>query len=127
MLTKKMEAALNKQIVMEAYSTSAYLTMAIWAEIKGLRGTTSFFYAQSDEERMHMLKLVKYINASGGKAHVPAVKEPPAKYKSLKDLFEVALAQEQDVTKSISGGYLNKVPNTNYKPSVLMRTRTPTL
>ncbi|OGX39551.1 MAG: hypothetical protein A3G91_00440 [Omnitrophica WOR_2 bacterium RIFCSPLOWO2_12_FULL_50_9] len=101
MLNKKMETALNQQIIKEFYASSSYLSMASWAETKSLRGCASFFNAQSQEERGHMQKLVQYINQSGGHALVPAVQEPPAQYNSLADLFETSLKQETDVTQAV--------------------------
>ncbi|WP_273275821.1 ferritin, partial [Maribacter polysiphoniae] len=62
MLSEKLDKALNKQIQIEAESSQVYLSMASWAETKGLEGIASFMYAQSDEERQHMLKLVKFVN-----------------------------------------------------------------
>jgi ferritin len=74
MLSKTMQDALNKQVAMEAASSQAYLAMASWAEIQpGLDGVTNFFYQQSDEERVHMLKLIRYINERGGFAIVPSL------------------------------------------------------
>lgn len=102
MLTKKVEEALNHQIAYEAYASSSYLSMASWCEVQGLRGATAFFYAQSAEERVHMLKIIRYINIAGGHALIPAVKEPANAYKSLKDVVETSLHQEQDVTKQIN-------------------------
>ncbi len=102
MLSKKVEEALNQQIIYEAYASSSYLSMASWCEKEGYRGSTAFFYTQSEEEREHMLKLIHYINETGGHARVPASKEPPHVYKSLKDVFEIALQQEIDVSKSIN-------------------------
>jgi len=102
MLTKKVEKALNEQIGYEGYASSSYLSMASWCEKEGLRGCTAFFYEQAAEEREHMLKLVRYINGAGGHAHVPAIKEPPATYKSIKHIFELSLEQERDVTKQIN-------------------------
>lgn len=101
MISKKMEEALNKQIVKESYACSSYLSMASWCETKGLRGSASFFRVQSGEEREHALKLIKYLNESAGHGLVPAVKEPPARYTSLKEVFEISLKQEKDVTQSI--------------------------
>ena len=61
MLSKTMLEALNKQVQMEAESSQDYLAMASWAEIQpGLHGVTQFFYKQSDEERMHTLRLIHY-------------------------------------------------------------------
>ena len=100
MISKKIEAALNGQITNEAYASNVYLSIACWCETKGLRNATTFFYEQSAEERMHMLKLVKYVNAAGGQVKLSAVKEPPGKFKSLKEIFEISLAQEADYTKA---------------------------
>jgi len=62
MLKSIIEKALNKQIELEASSSQFYLAMASWAEAQGLSGTSSFLYKHSDEERLHMLKLIKFIN-----------------------------------------------------------------
>ena len=101
MLSKKMEAALNGQIAYEAHATTSYLSMASWCEKQGLPGCAEFFYAQSDEERMHMLKIVRFVNECGGHALIPKVDAPPNDYKSLEDAFKAALKQEQEVTKQI--------------------------
>ena len=61
MIGKDIESALNKQISAEANSSHLYLAMASWAETRGYEGVSNFFYSQSDEERQHMLKLVKYV------------------------------------------------------------------
>ena len=45
--------------------------MASWAETQGLNGTAQFLYMHSDEEREHMLKLVKFVNERGGHAEIP--------------------------------------------------------
>ena len=102
MLSKNVEKALNGQIALEAYASSSYLAMASWSEGNGLRGSAEFFYAQSAEEREHMLRLVKYVNEASGHAHIPAIKEPPCSYKSLNETFEIALQQEKNVTESIN-------------------------
>ena len=102
MLTKKIESALNDQIVMEAYASNSYLAMASWCEVKGFRGATKFYYAQSEEERIHMLKLVKYVNASGGHANITSVEGPERAYKTLRETFETALKQERGVSSSIN-------------------------
>ena len=43
MLSKKLEAALNKQIQIEAESSQVYLSMASWSEGKGLEGIAGFY------------------------------------------------------------------------------------
>lgn len=103
MLSKPIQEALNKQVAMEAESSQAYLAMASWAEIQpGLDGITDFFYQQSDEERVHMLKLIRYINERGGFAMVPALEQPIITYQSLKRVFEEFLKHEIAVSESIN-------------------------
>lgn len=103
MLTKSMQEALNRQVLMEAQSSQAYLAMASWAEIQpGLKGVTQFFFKHSDEERMHMLKLVHYINERGGFAVIPALEQPVLTFVSLKKAFEELLKHELAVSNSIN-------------------------
>lgn len=101
-MNKKIEKALNKQIIKEASSSQFYLAMASWAEREGLNGTSKFLYKHSDEERFHMLKLVKFINERGGKADIPALEKPPVNFDSLENIFKTLLEHEMDVTDSIN-------------------------
>jgi len=102
MITEKLEKIFNEQIDKEFYSSNLYLSMAIWAETNGYNGTAKWFYAQADEERMHMLKFIEYLNDRGGKAIVPAIKQPPHKFKDLKTVFYQVLEHEMFISKSIN-------------------------
>ena len=103
MLSKSMQEALNNQVLMEAESSQAYLAMASWAEIQpGLQGVTEFFYKQSDEERIHMLKLIRFVNERGGFATIPALEQPMITFQSLRRVFEEFLKHELKVSDSIN-------------------------
>ncbi|AWX44864.1 Bacterial non-heme ferritin [Flagellimonas maritima] len=102
MLSKKLEKALNNQIKIEAESSQVYLSMASWAEIKGLEGIAGFMYGHSDEERMHMLKLVKYVNERGGHAQISQLKAPKIDFVSFQKMFEELYEHEIFVSKSIN-------------------------
>jgi len=102
MLRKKVEDICNRQIEREGYSSFLYLAMASWAETNGLSGVAQWLYAQAEEEKLHMLKFIKYINERGGKAIVPALKKPPEDFKSAEDMFKEVLKHEQFVTASIN-------------------------
>jgi ferritin len=102
MLGKKVEDICNRQIEREGYSSNLYLAMASWAETNGYAGVAAWLYAQSDEERLHMLKFIKYVNERGGKAVMPAFKKPPVEYKSVELLFKEVLKHEEFVTASIN-------------------------
>jgi ferritin len=102
MLHKKVEDLCNRQVEREGYSSELYLAMASWAENNGLPGIASWLYVQSDEERIHFLKFIKYINERGGIAVIPELKKPPADFKSVEDLFKDVLKHEEFITGSIN-------------------------
>ncbi|TLX72369.1 ferritin [Labilibacter sediminis] len=102
MLKKPVEEILVRQIEREAYSSNLYLSMASWAETNGFGGVSEWMYAQAEEEKLHLLKFMKYVNERGGKAVIPAVAEPPADFNDVQDIFERTLEHEQFVTESIN-------------------------
>jgi len=102
MLNKKVEDICNRQIEREGYSSNLYLAMAVWAETSGLSGVAAWLYAQAEEERMHMLKLIKYINERGGKSVIPSIKKPDADYKDVGEIFSAVLKHEEFITASIN-------------------------
>jgi ferritin len=102
MLKASIEKALNKQIQVEAESSQIYLSMASWAEKQGFEGVAAFMYAHSDEERFHMLKLMKFVNERGGHAQVSALKAPPLSFGSFKEMFKTLFDHEVKVSQSIN-------------------------
>lgn len=102
MLTKNVEEILVKQIQKEAYSSFLYLAMASWAEAEGIQGTSEWLYQQAEEEKMHMLKFIHYVNERGGKAIVPAIQQPPTDFDSVRHLFDEVLKHEEYITASIN-------------------------
>ncbi|MDP1623221.1 MAG: ferritin [Bacteroidales bacterium] len=105
MITKNVEKAINEQIKREEHSSRIYLAMASWAERNGFPGAANWLYAQTEEERIHMLKLVHYLNDRGGSAIIPALEAPAAKFKSLPDVFQQVLEHEEYISASINELY----------------------
>jgi ferritin len=102
MLSERMQSVLNKQIRIEAESSQIYLAMASWSELKGMEGVSQFMYAQSDEERLHMLKFFKYINERGGHAMVSELSAPALEFGTIKNMFETLFKHEVFVSQSIN-------------------------
>ncbi len=102
MINKKVEEIMNVQVQKEDYSSQLYLAMASWAENQGFSGVAEWLYAQSEEERVHMLKLVRYINERDGKAVIPGMDQPPRDFENLSKMFDDVLKHEQFITKSIN-------------------------
>jgi ferritin len=101
-MNKKIENILNNQVEKEAYSSQLYLSMAVWAEINGLGGISEFLYEHSDEERMHMLKLIKFINERGGVANISMIEKPKFEFNSIDEIFTDLLNHEIMITNSIN-------------------------
>ena len=102
MMHDTISTALNEQIGLEGQSSHTYLTMAVWAETQGFDGVAAFLYAHSEEERQHMLKLMRFVNERGAVANVPSVHAGATEYTGLKEVFESILAHETKVTECIN-------------------------
>ncbi len=102
MLSKKVEEALNEQIKLEFLSSQLYLAMASWAETKGYNGSAEFLYEHTDEERMHGMKLFRYVNDRGGHAVVPVLEQPQIEYESISAMFKQILEHEIMISESIN-------------------------
>ena len=102
MSDKVIEKALNSQISKEANSSQLYLSMANWAEQNGLSGISEFLYTHADEERMHMMKLIRFINERGGEAKIPSIGAPKNQFESIEELFNDLLSHEIMVTNAIN-------------------------
>jgi len=72
------EAHINKQINMELYASYMYMSMAAYFDRDdvALPGTSSFFKKQSDEEREHAEKFMKYQNKRGGRVVLQPIAKP---------------------------------------------------
>jgi ferritin len=105
MVSEKIEKALNDQIAKEEFSSRIYLAMASWCEKEGYQGAAQFLYTHSDEERMHQLKIVHYLNDRNGYAQLQPMEAPEIKSKTLLELFEDVLEHEKYITRSINDIY----------------------
>lgn len=102
MLPKKIEEILNEQILKEDYSSQLYLAMASWTENQGFEGVSNWLYAQAEEERLHMLKIVRYVNDRDGSAIIQGIEKPPAEFGTVPEMFEKVLAHEKYISESIN-------------------------
>jgi ferritin len=105
MINKNVEKAINEQIKKEEFSSRLYLAMAIWCEVNGFPGAAAFLYKHTEEERMHQLKFIHYLNDRGGKAVLYNLEQPSGDYSSLLDLFKKVMVHEEFITQSINDLY----------------------
>ena len=97
--------AINRQICSEFSASFSYLSMAAWCEKENFTGAAQWLRAQSQEEHGHAMKLFDFVLARGGEVKLETIEVPKARFKSLVDVFEQALAQEQTVSKQIDALY----------------------
>jgi ferritin len=102
MIKKSIEDICNRQVQREGYSSILYLAMASWAETQGYSGIADWLYLQAEEEKMHMLKFIRFINERGGHAILPSFEQPPTKFKDITSLFDEVLKHEQYISESIN-------------------------
>lgn len=100
-ISPRIQEAINKQISYEAYASNFYLALAYWCDDQALEGCKKFFMRQSEEERMHMLKLYDYLSESGVHPETPSIMQPPLSYESIQEAFQKVFEQERSVTVAI--------------------------
>lgn len=103
LISNKLNAAVNSQIGSEFGASLQYVQIASYFESEDLLHLGKLFFAQSDEERMHAMKFVKYILDAGGAVEIPEISKGRHQFKSAEDAVEAALHWELEVTKQING------------------------
>ena len=114
MIKEAVEKAIIIQIKNEEHSSRLYLSMASWCQVNGYPGAAAFLYKQTDEERMHQLKFVHYLNDRNGYSKLLALDNPSAEYSSLLDVFEKVMIHEEFITASINELYEVALNNKDY-------------
>jgi len=101
-MNKRLEDAINEQINFEIESAHIYLAMEGYVATLGLPGFENWLEVQYQEELAHSRKFMKYINERGGRVIIKGFENPRTEYKSLLEVFEVALEHEFEVTRRIN-------------------------
>ena len=97
--------AINRQINSELSASYSYLAMSAWCERQKFTGAARWLRLQSQEEYLHAMKLFDFMLARDEKVLLKPLAEPRQSFKSLAEVFEKALEQEQDVSKQIDSLY----------------------
>jgi len=105
MLKQVMQDAINDQILNELFASYSYLSMSAWCEHKQFTGCAHWLRLQSDEERVHAMRLHDFLLARNCRVTFKAIAEPDNEFDSIISVFEKALAQEQVVTEQIDSLY----------------------
>ena len=96
------EAMINKQINLELYACYVYQSMAWYFDRDdvALPGFHKFFKKNSEEEREHAEKFIKYQNARGGRVVLKNIEKPDRdEWGSGLEAMQMALALEKNVNQ----------------------------
>jgi ferritin len=99
--SEKLIQAFNQQIGNEMHASLQYIAIASYFDSETLPQLARFFYQQSDEERAHAMRFVKFINDVGGRVQIPALPAPASEFASAEEAVSRALAWEEEVTRQI--------------------------
>nr|AIA57693.1 ferritin [Galaxea astreata] len=114
------EAGINKQINLELYASYVYMSMAYHFDRDdvALPGFHKFMLKQSDEEREHAMKLMKYQNQRGGRIVMKEIKKPENdEWGTGLEAMEAALNLEKHVNQALLD--LHKVADTHGDPQMM--------
>lgn len=100
-LSKKMETALNEQIMKETASAYLYWAMSAYFEDQDLPGFSHWMRRQAVEELEHASKIFDFVNDREGRVIFGAIDAPQAEWNGPLDAFEAVYKHEQFVSKSI--------------------------
>jgi ferritin len=104
-MSDELAAAFNDQITMELASSVAYLQMSAHFENENLTGMASWMRMQSEEEKEHAHRFLKFVLDRGNTVKLGTIDAPKDTFDSVEQVFETALHQEQAVTRAIHDLY----------------------
>jgi ferritin len=92
---------LQEQVGHEFAAHQQYVALAVWFDAQDLPRLAATFYRQAVEERNHAMMMVQYLLDRGIPPVIPGVAPVRNDFKRPRDLVELALAQEKDVTSKV--------------------------
>ncbi len=101
-MNKKIEKAFNDHLNAESYSSYLYLAMANCFTAKNLDGMASWMRIQSEEERMHAMKFLDFINQRGGRVELQQINQPPRDWSAPLEAFQQAYDHELEISSKIN-------------------------
>ena len=102
MIKKELADAINEQIGHELLNSVQYLTVAAYFDQEGLKKVAELYYKQSEEERMHGLKFLRYMVDTGAEMSIPSLPAPKAGFHSAEEAVQLVVDVEWDTTHRIN-------------------------
>ena len=97
----KFHELLQAQVGNEFSASQQYIALAVWFDNEDLPRLASHFYKQALEERNHAMMIVQFLMDNDIAPVIPGTAAPINDFKAPRDLVDLALRQEQQVTDQI--------------------------
>ena len=118
MLSKQIKDALDEQIKNEYFSSYTYLSMAAYCESINMQGFANWMRKQSEEELTHAMRLFDYVTDRDERVDLKAIAKPASKFKNLKEMFQMVLDHEREVTGMINNLYEQAISENDHATAV---------
>ena len=102
MMNKKIEEAFNEQLNAELFSSYLYLSMVNYFADENLDGMATWMRIQTDEERMHGMKFLDFINDRGGRTVLKQIDQPKIEWSSALEAFQDGYNHECLISSKIN-------------------------
>jgi ferritin len=114
LISRELADAFNEQIGHEFGASMQYVSIAAHFQQRQLQMLAKLFFEQSDEEKQHAMKFVKYLLDTKAELKIPAIPAPVPAFASAEAAVQAALKWEQEVTSQITGLMDLAVKQTDY-------------
>ncbi|QDU09803.1 ferritin [Gimesia aquarii] len=99
---EKVFQRLNEQIHLELDAWYGYLAMSTWCSKNYFPGFAKWLNSQAQEEYTHAMKLRWFLIDRGKSVILKQIEKPKIEFTTVIDIFEAALDQEKENTRSIN-------------------------
>jgi bacterioferritin B len=90
------------QVRAEFTAAQQYTAVAVWLDGEDLPRLAAHFYAQAEEERNHAMMMVQYLLDKDLPVAIPGIDAVRNEFGSVREVVELALVQEQEVTEQVT-------------------------
>jgi len=105
MISQKISQLVNQQVGHEFSAFVQYVAISAYFESLALPKLSGYFARQAEEEKVHALKFIKFLNDTDQQIAIPAIPEPTCAFKAVEDAIRLSYDQEVRVTRQIEGIY----------------------
>lgn len=102
LISAKLAKAFNEQIGHELGASLQYVAIAAHFYQRSLTLLAKLFSDQAEEERLHAMKFVKYMQDTSGGLQIPAIPAPKPTFTSAEEAVQAALNWEREVTSQVT-------------------------